>query len=145
MRPDLKTRPVPAWGGPIKADRLLRWGDFEVLFELVGEAITESGVPAVEVEVGVEAVGDFEAGFFGGGKGGTRGQQFGFEGAPTGFGLGVVGAAVAGQGPGIGDALAAGRAGILAAPVSRCISSLCHRAVSHIGHIPFWFLAVSRR
>ena len=69
------------------------------MFELVGGAIADDGVPAVEVKVGVEVMSDFEPGLFEGGKRGARGLQPGFERAPTGFGLGVV----------VGDAAAAWR------------------------------------
>ena len=75
----------------------------------------------VEVEVGVEIMNHFQASYFERSKGSTVGQQFGFERAPTGFGLGVVVGvarpAEAGQGPGLGDAGAAGSAGVLAAAV----------------------------
>ena len=75
----------------------------------------------VQIEVGVEVVGHFQAGFFERGKGGTGGQQLGFERAPAGFGLGVVvgiaGPAEAGHGLGPVDAGATGRTGVLAAAV----------------------------
>ena len=60
------------------------------MFELVGEAVADGGVPAVEVKGDVEVMGDFEPGLFEDGKRGARGQQLGFERIPTGFGLGVV-------------------------------------------------------
>ena len=69
----------------------------------------------VKAEVGVEVVGDFQAGLFERGKGGVEGQQLGFERAPAGFGLGVVvrvaGPAEAGHGLGLVDAGATGRLG----------------------------------
>ncbi len=84
-------------------------------------AVAQSGVVTVEVEVGVEVVGHFQAGFFQRSKGAAAGQQLGFERAPAGFSLrvvvGVARPAEAGQGPGLGDAGAAGRAGVLAAAV----------------------------
>ena len=74
---------------------------------------------AVEVEVGVEVVGHFQPGFFEGGERRAVGQQLGFERAPTGFGprvvVGVARPAETGYGPGLGDAGAAGGAGVLAA------------------------------
>ena len=66
-------------------------------------------------------MGHFQAGFFERSKGGAVGQQFGFERAPTGFGLrvvvGVAGSAKAGQGAGFFDAAATSGAGVLAAAV----------------------------
>ena len=82
---------------------------------------TQGGVAPVEVEVGVEVVGHFQAGFFERGEGSAVGQQFGFERVPAGFGLGVVVGAArpteAGQGTSLVDAGAADDAGVLAAAV----------------------------
>ena len=82
-------------------------------------AVAQGGVAAVEVEVGVKVVSDFHAGFFETGKGPALGQQFGFERTPAGFGLrvvvGVARPAEAGQPARLGDAGAAGGAGVLAA------------------------------
>ena len=67
-------------------------------------------------------MGDLQPGLFQGSKGAAAaGEQFGFEGAPAGFGLRVVGGiarpAEAGQGTGLLDAGAAGDAGVLAAAI----------------------------
>ena len=51
------------------------------MFELVGRAVAEGRVAALEVEVGVKVVSYFQAGFFEGGKSSAVGQQFGFDGA----------------------------------------------------------------
>ena len=87
----------------------------------MGLAVVERRVAAVEVEVGIEVVGDFQAGFFQGGKRAATGQQFGFKRAPASFGLRVVvriaRPAEAGQGLGLFDAGPAGGAGVLAAAV----------------------------
>ena len=42
----------------------------------------------VEIKGVIEVMSHFQAGFFERSKGSAVGQQFGFEGAPTGFGLG---------------------------------------------------------
>ena len=44
---------------------------------------------AVEVEVGIEVIGDLQPGLMQRGKGAAAGQQLGFQGAPAGFGLRV--------------------------------------------------------
>ena len=76
---------------------------------------------AVEIEVGVEEVNHFQAGFFQGSESGAVGQQFGFDRAPARFGLGfVIGVArPAEDGHSLGplDAGAVGGAGVLAAAV----------------------------
>lgn len=93
----------------------------EVDFKLVGRAVAERGVSAVEIEIGVEIVGHFQPGFLQAGKRAPMGQQLGFEGAPSRFGLrvvvGIARPGIAGQGTSVGDALATGQAGVLAAPV----------------------------
>jgi hypothetical protein len=76
-------------------------------------------VATVEVEVGVEVVGHLQAGLFETGKRATVRQQFGFERAPTGLGLGIIigiaRPAIAGQCLGFFDAHSANQAGILTA------------------------------
>ena len=76
---------------------------------------------AVEVEVGVEVMGYLQAGLFEAVKGFSVGQQLRFEGAPAGFGLGVIvritRPAEAGQRAGLFDAGTARLAGVLAAAV----------------------------
>ena len=79
-----------AWVGPVKMDSEQRQVGFQVVFKLVGQSVAGCRMAAVKVEIGVEVVGDFQAGFFQGSKGATAGQQFRLEGAPAGFGLGVV-------------------------------------------------------
>ena len=105
----------------METDSEPRQGGFQVLFKLVGRAVAQGRVAAVEVEVGVQVVRHFQAGFFEGGERRAGGQQLGFECTPTGFGLGVVirsaGPAEAGHGPGLGDAGPASGAGVLAAAV----------------------------
>ena len=81
------------WGGLVETDSKLRWGGLEVQFKLPGRAValpgrTQSGMARVGIEVGVEGVGPFQAGFFGRGKGSAVGQQFSVECASAGFGLG---------------------------------------------------------
>ena len=46
------------WGGPVETDSELRYTDLKVAFKLVRRAIAQRGVPPVEIEVGVEVVGD---------------------------------------------------------------------------------------
>jgi len=83
--------------------------------------VAQGRVAPVEVEVGVEVVGDFQAGFFETGKGAAAGQQFGFERAPARLSLciiiGVARPAVASQGLRFSDACPARRARVLAAAV----------------------------
>jgi hypothetical protein len=79
-------------------------------------------VAAVKVEVGVEIVGHFKLGLLHVGKRAAVRQQFGFERAPPGLGLGIIvrvaWPAIAGQCLGFFDARAARQAGILTATVS---------------------------
>lgn len=93
------------------------------MFKLVGRAVAQGGVETVEVEVGIEVVGDFQEGFFLVRKGPAVGQQFGFEGAPAGLGVvvGFVRPAETGQGSGLVDASTACLAGVLAAAVGMII------------------------
>jgi len=49
---------VHDWGGPVETDSELRYTDLKVAFKLVRRAIAQRGVPTVEIEVGVEVVGD---------------------------------------------------------------------------------------
>lgn len=67
-------------------------------------AVAESRVAAVKVEVSVEVVGDLQTGLFEAGKRAAVGEQFGFERAPAGLGLGIIVGiaqpAIAGQGLG---------------------------------------------
>lgn len=85
-------------------------------------AVVEGGVAAVEIKVGIEVVGYFQAGLLQASKCAARGQQLGFQGAPASFGLRVVirvaRPGIAGQRPSFFDALPASVAGVLAAPVS---------------------------
>lgn len=84
-------------------------------------AVAQSRVAAVQVEVGIEVMGDLQPGFIQGSKGAAAGQAFGSERAPAGFGLGVVvgiaGTAKAEQAAGLFDAGAARRTGVLAPAV----------------------------
>ncbi len=49
---------IQDWSGPVETDSELRYGGYEVAFKLVRRAIAQRGVPTVEIEVGVEVVGD---------------------------------------------------------------------------------------
>ena len=84
-------------------------------------AIAECGVAAVEVEIGVEVISYFQSGYFQAGKRAAARQQLGFERILASFGLRVVTQVarpgVTGLGLRVGNALATGLAGILAALV----------------------------
>jgi len=75
----------------------------------------------VKLEVGVEVVSDLQSGFFEAGKRAAMREQFGFERAPAGLGLGVIigvaRPAKAGQCLGLFDARPASQTGILTAAV----------------------------
>ena len=94
----------------------------QVAFKLVGRAVAERRVAAVEVEVGVEVKGHLQPSLFQAGKRATVGQQLRFERAPARLGLGiVVGVArpgIAGPRSSVFDTLATGVARVLAAAVS---------------------------
>lgn len=53
----------------------------QVGFKLGRGAVAQGRVAAVKLEVGVEVVGHFQAGFFQAGKRAAVGQQLGFQGA----------------------------------------------------------------
>jgi hypothetical protein len=84
-------------------------------------AVAQGRVAAVEVEVGIEVVGDLQAGLFEAGKRAAVRQQFGFERAPAGLGLrviiGVARPAIASQRLSLFDARPASQTGILTAAV----------------------------
>jgi hypothetical protein len=87
----------------------------------VRRAIAERRLAAVQLKIGIEVVSHFQAGFCQAGKSPAVGQQLGFQGAPAHFRLrvvvGIAWPGVAGQRPGVGDALPAGPTGVLTAPV----------------------------
>jgi hypothetical protein len=109
------------WVSPVKTDSELRYTELKVAFKLVGQAVAQGGVPPVEVEVGVEVVGDLQTGLVEASKAAAAEQQFGFERAPTRLGLGlIIGVTrpdIAGQGLLFFNARPAHRAGVLTAAV----------------------------
>ena len=77
----------------------LSWAAY-LVFKLVGRAVAQGGVEAVQIEVGVEVVRPFQPGFFEAGEGRDVGNSsvFGHNGGRVGHGSGRVGHGGAGPG-----------------------------------------------
>ena len=107
------------WGGTSESRHRAKVGNSADRLQIDEESGSEGRVTAVEVEVGVEVIGDFQPGLLQADKGTAVGEQLRFEGTPPCVGLGII---VAITGPGVasqclGDALPTRLAGILAAAV----------------------------